>query len=144
MKATTANFNFIEVENPGYLGRAEVVQKLVQDFVHDDVLGASRPEVAMSGCRRMSVIFSGKDKHYTPIPGWKKDLTRILHRQFQIDPSQSPEDMLTTFFLDLTEAIYKLVKELDGPELDRRIDMTATYYAQALLGIKGDYAWAAK
>lgn len=143
MANTTASFNFDEAQRPGYLGNAKVVGDLVGEFVHKDVLGADTPDMAVAACHRMSAIFAGKFDGYTTVDGWEKSIPAILYRQFKIDPRQTPEDMLTTFFMDLVEAIYGLVRELDGEELDRRIAMTANAYAQALLGINGSYAWAA-
>lgn len=140
--ADSTNFNLSDVSKPGYLGSAKVVSKLVGDFVHDDILGAAHHSTVMPACVRMSNIFSGKVEGYTPVRGWEKDITSILYRRFKIDPSQTPEDMLTTFFADLAEAIFTLVNTEEGPELDRRITMTTNAYAQALLGINGDFAWA--
>ena len=61
-------------------------------------------------------------------------MCELLCRRLQIDPTQSPRDILYTAFLDVTEVIYKAVKRLKGDALDAEIRSISTFLAHLLLG----------
>jgi hypothetical protein len=133
-QAPEFNMDLSIASKPGYLGRSEVVGGLIENFIQEGVLGAKEPTHAVMAAHRMALIFSGQIKGYTPVPGWEKDMTEVLCRRLQIDPSQSPRDILHTAFLDTTEAVYKAVKTLMGDALDAEIRDISTFLAHLLLG----------
>jgi len=86
----------------------------------------------------MAAIFAGKVAGYSPVDGWEKNLAAVLYRLFQINPFQNPQDMLTALFMDLANAIDKLIDEFEGVELELRIRAACAYYAQALMESQGE------
>lgn len=122
----------------GYLGNAEVVESLVRDFVANS-LEATGPESIYADCDRLSLIFSGNDEGFTPIPEWntREGLGMKCCERHDLDPNMSLVDILrATFAMYAAQARGILIEHAKDPEEDWgwKIDQIIEHCTSLMLG----------
>lgn len=142
---------FDAINSDRYLGNPDTVSNEVSRFAMlvtglcmqvDEGIGDSYTlqELTESLCRDHAAIFTGKNTHYTPVPGWNSDAG--LGAKMQALLSDTSDDGAYLFFVKLAVQViqaYHLIHNegRDPDEVGEELSEILSDYASRLIGLDG-------
>ncbi len=125
-----------KLSNPNYLGKYEVVDGLVRDFV-GAVMNADTEADIISASHQFAKIFAGHDPEYTQVEGWcdRFHLGRDLVKYMDVDDEQNFFDIVRTAFIEFARQLMTMVIKMDSEEQGRKaLDELIGQFSSILLG----------
>lgn len=126
------------IDAPGYLGKFEVVDGLVRQFVGKSMAAECDFSVTGPAAAHLGIAFAGADPGYRPVPGFKsmETLGRDIHRYLGVsDTSGELHIVVATAAMEMLRDIVRAVNADEGEEkLKQRTDWLIERFVAVLLG----------